>query len=276
DLSELDSLDEMDSESLETDLSLDSEFLNKLEGVDESQSTEDSDALDIDLSDLEVDSVPAASAEAAPQAEEEPMPFDLSEIEDVLDMTQSEDQDAIELEDSCFTPLEGLLMGTRSGDIDPAIVLQIMSKEDLSLNDATTMLNKHSGLQGISGLSSDMREIEEEYKSNERARIAHDIFTYRIKKYIGAYSAAMKGVDILVFTGGIGENSAMVRKNATEGLGFFGNTIDDKNNKIKDKNEQINSADDSKVKCYVIQNNEELVIALDTMDIVNQIRKKSG
>ncbi|MEJ2405760.1 MAG: FimV/HubP family polar landmark protein [Candidatus Thiodiazotropha sp.] len=100
DLSELDSLDEMDSESLETDLSLDSEFLNKMEGVDESQSTEDSDALDIDLSDLEVDSVPAASAEAAPQAEEEPMPFDLSEIEDVLDMTQSEDQDAIELEDS--------------------------------------------------------------------------------------------------------------------------------------------------------------------------------
>jgi pilus assembly protein FimV len=100
DLSELDSLDEMDSESLETDLSLDSEFLNKMEGVDESQSTEDSDALDIDLSDLEVDSVPAASAEVAPQAEEEPMPFDLSEIEDVLDMTQSEDQDAIELEDS--------------------------------------------------------------------------------------------------------------------------------------------------------------------------------
>ena len=174
-----------------------------------------------------------------------------------------------------FTPLEGLLMGTRSGDIDPAIVLQIMSKEDLSLNDATTMLNKHSGLQGISGLSSDMREIEEEYKSNERARIAHDIFTYRIKKYIGAYAAAMGGVDVVVFTGGIGENSSMVRKKSTEGLEFFGLKIDDAKNTSNGSDEKLISTDESKVKCYVIPTNEELVIALDTMEIVNNLKKES-
>jgi acetate kinase len=174
-----------------------------------------------------------------------------------------------------FTPLEGLLMGTRSGDIDPAIVLQIMSKEDLSLNDATTMLNKHSGLQGISGLSSDMREIEEEYKSNERARIAHDIFTYRIKKYIGAYAAAMGGLDILVFTGGIGENSSMVRKNSTEELDFLGLKIDDVKNKSKNPEDKEINSDDSNAKCFVIPTNEELVIALDTMEIVNSLKEKS-
>ena len=174
-----------------------------------------------------------------------------------------------------FTPLEGLLMGTRSGDIDPAIVLQIMSKEDLSLNDATTMLNKHSGLQGISGLSSDMREIEEEYKSNERARIAHDIFTYRIKKYLGAYAAAMGGVDIIVFTGGIGENSSMVRKNSTEGLELIGLKIDNAKNLSKNDGDKLISTDDSKVKCYVIPTNEELVIAMDTMEIVNNLKKES-
>ena len=174
-----------------------------------------------------------------------------------------------------FTPLEGLLMGTRSGDIDPAIVLQIMVKEDLSINDATTMLNKHSGLQGISGLSSDMREIEEEYKSNERARIAHDIFTYRIKKYIGAYAAAMGGVNVVVFTGGIGENSAMVRKNSTEGLEFMGLSIDDSKNKKDGEGDKIINTDNSKIKCFVIPTNEELVIALDTMDIVNKIKDES-
>ena len=174
-----------------------------------------------------------------------------------------------------FTPLEGLLMWTRSGDIDPAIVLQIMVKEDLSINDATTMLNKHSGLQGISGLSSDMREIEEEYKSNERARIAHDIFTYRIKKYIGAYAAAMGGVNVVVFTGGIGENSAMVRKNSTEGLEFMGLSIDDSKNKKDGEGDKIINTDNSKIKCFVIPTNEELVIALDTMDIVNKIKDES-
>jgi len=173
-----------------------------------------------------------------------------------------------------FTPLEGLLMGTRCGDMDPAIILQIMNKEDLTQNDITTMLNKHSGLQGISGISSDMREIEEEYKSNERARVAHDIFTYRLKKYIGGYAAALGGLDVLVFTGGIGENSAMVRKNASSGLEFMGIEIDDKKNTAKTKGFREINTQNAKVKCFVIPTNEELVIALDTMMIVKQLQKK--
>lgn len=167
-----------------------------------------------------------------------------------------------------FTPLEGLLMGTRSGDLDPAVILQIMNKEDLTLNDATTMLNKHSGLMGVSGLSSDMREIEDEYEDNERARMAHDLFTYRLKKYIGAYAAAMGGVDIIVFTGGIGENSWMVRQNSLEGLGFLGVRLDPQKNREKSRGERIVSAGDSPVAVMVIPTNEELVIAMDTMAIV--------
>ncbi|MGD9897492.1 MAG: acetate/propionate family kinase [Calditrichaceae bacterium] len=169
-----------------------------------------------------------------------------------------------------FTPLEGLLMGTRSGDLDPAIILQIMGKEELTMNDATTMLNKHSGLQGVSGISSDMREIENEYKESGRARLAHDIFTYRLKKYIGAYAAAMGGLDAIVFTGGIGENSSLVRKNSLEGLEFLGVKLDNLKNEAKSKEERTISSDDSKVTCLVIPTNEELVIAIDTMRIVNE------
>ena len=169
-----------------------------------------------------------------------------------------------------FTPLEGLLMGTRSGDMDPAIILQIMHKEELTPNDATTLLNKHSGLLGISGLSSDMREIEEEYEESKRAKLAHDIFTYRLKKYIGAYSAAMGGLDILVFTGGIGENSVMVRRNVLSGLEFLGAYIDDEKNEDRSKRERAICGADSKVKIYIIPTNEELVIARDTARIVAQ------
>jgi len=129
-------------------------------------------------------------------------------------------------------------------------------------------------LQGISGISSDMREIEEEYKSNERARVAHDIFTYRLKKYIGGYAAALGGLDVLAFTGGIGENSSMVRKNATAGLEFMGIVIDEKKNTAKTKDAREISAQNAKVKCLVIPTNEELVIALDTMLIVKQLQKK--
>ncbi|MBN2707658.1 MAG: acetate kinase [Calditrichaceae bacterium] len=173
-----------------------------------------------------------------------------------------------------FTPLEGLLMGTRSGDMDPAIILQIMSKEELTLNDATILLNKHSGLIGVSGVSSDMREIEENYNSNERAKLAHDMFTYRLKKYIGAYAAAMGGVDILVFTGGIGENSILVRKNSLQDLEFLGLKIDSAKNELKSKEARYISAGDSKVKCVVIPTNEELIIAMDTMEIVKGLKKK--
>ena len=171
-----------------------------------------------------------------------------------------------------LTPLEGLVMGTRSGDLDPAIILQIMHKEELTPNDATTLLNKHSGLIGVSGISSDMREIEEEYETNERARVAHDIFTYRLRKYIGAYAAAMGGVDVIVFTGGIGENSAMVREHSLQGLEFMGVNLDKAKNEASDKKEREISTDDSKVKVFVIPTNEELVIAMDTMRIVHEMK----
>ncbi len=171
-----------------------------------------------------------------------------------------------------FTPLEGLMMGTRSGDLDPAIILQIMHKEELTPNDATTLLNKHSGLIGVSGLSSDMREIEEEYEENPRAKLAHDIFTYRLKKYIGAYAAAMGGVDAIVFTGGIGENSSMVRDHALTDMEFLGLKLDKEKNEAKVKGERDISASDSKVKVLVIPTNEELVIALDTMNIVQNLK----
>ncbi len=172
-----------------------------------------------------------------------------------------------------FTPLEGLMMGTRSGDLDPAIILQIMHKEELTPNDATTLLNKHSGLIGVSGISSDMREIEEEYEKNERAKVAHDIFTYRLRKYIGAYAAAMGGVDVIVFTGGIGENSVMVREHSLQGMEFMGVKLDKAKNEASDKKEREISADDSQVKVWVIPTNEELVIALDTMNIVNGLKQ---
>lgn len=171
-----------------------------------------------------------------------------------------------------FTPLEGLVMGTRSGDLDPAIILQIMHKEELTPNDATTLLNKHSGLIGVSGISSDMREIEEEYENSERARLAHNIFTYRLRKYIGAYAAAMGGTDVIVFTGGIGENSVMVREHSLQGLEFMGVKLDKKKNEASDKKEREISADDSKVKVFVIPTNEELVIAMDTMRIVKETK----
>lgn len=169
-----------------------------------------------------------------------------------------------------FTPLEGLLMGTRCGDMDPAIILQIMSKEELTLNDANILLNKHSGLQGISGLSSDMREIEEEYESNERAKLAHDMFTYRLKKYIGSYSAVLSGIDAIVFTGGIGENSDLVRKNTLDGLSYLGIDLDSEKNMVRSKEERDISTAKSNVRLYVIPTNEELVIALDTKRIVEE------
>jgi acetate kinase len=167
-----------------------------------------------------------------------------------------------------FTPLEGLLMGTRCGDMDPQIILFIMAKEGLTLNEAGTLLNKHSGLQGISGVSSDMREIIEEMNNNDRkAGYAFDVFTYRVKKYIGAYAAAMGGVDAVVFTGGIGENSADVRKACCDNLGFLGIEVDDAKNTSKEKEKNI-SQDGTRAAVLVIPTNEELVIALDTMDIV--------
>lgn len=172
-----------------------------------------------------------------------------------------------------FTPLEGLLMGTRSGDMDPSVILYIMAKEGLSLSEANTLLNKHSGLIGISGESSDMREIEEALgEGNKKAKLAFDVFTYKIKKYVGAYAAAMGGVDALVFTGGIGENSNLVRKDVCSNLEFMGIDFDDEKNN-NTKGECAITKPDSKVKVFRIPTNEELVIALDTEMIVNEQSK---
>jgi acetate kinase len=171
-----------------------------------------------------------------------------------------------------FTPLEGLLMGTRSGDMDTSVILYIMGKEGLTLNEAGTLLNKHSGLQGISGVSSDMREVVAEMKNGDKkATNAFDVFAYRVKKYIGAYAAAMGGVDAVVFTGGIGENSADVRKAACEGLEFLGIDIDDEKNTSKEKEKNV-SREGSRTAVLVTPTNEELVIALDTMEIVNKLK----
>ena len=168
-----------------------------------------------------------------------------------------------------FTPLEGLLMGTRCGDLDPSIITYVMGKEELSISEVNTMLNKHSGLAGISGESSDMREIEQSVEDGDKkATYAFDVFNYRIKKYVGAYAAAMGGIDALVFTGGIGENSSNVRKAVCSGLEFLGLNLDlDKNENVV--GEMNLASDNSPNQILRIPTNEELVIAMDTEKIVN-------
>ncbi len=168
-----------------------------------------------------------------------------------------------------FTPLEGVMMGTRSGDFDPAVVPYVMNKENLSTNDLNNLLNKKSGIQGVTGISSDMRDIEDGIKDgNEMAILGMDMYEYRIRKYIGAYAAAMNGVDAIVFTAGVGENSAILRSMLCQNLGYLGIEIDEElnaNRKIKEK--EI-STKNSKVRVFVIPTNEELVIARDTYQIV--------
>lgn len=174
-----------------------------------------------------------------------------------------------------FTPLEGLLMGTRSGDLDPAIILHVMAREELSLHEANTLLNKHSGIQGISGFSSDMQDIiAESQKGNLGAQLALDVYCYRIRKYIGAYSAALGGLDALVFTAGVGENSAVVRKKCCENLKFLGIQIDDEKNEEAKGVETEIQTDDSPVKVFCIPTNEELVIALDTKRIIEEAKER--
>jgi acetate kinase len=170
-----------------------------------------------------------------------------------------------------FTPLEGLLMGTRSGDIDPSIITFLMGKEELILFEINTLLNKHSGLTGVSGVSSDMREIISAVdEGNKKAKYAFDIFCYRIKKYLGSYSAAMGGLDTFVFTGGIGENSSRIRKEVCSNLEFLGIEIDEEKN---NSNGELISKESSKVKVFCIPTNEELVIATDTEKIVSSAKE---
>ncbi|MGO4107524.1 acetate/propionate family kinase [Paenibacillus sp. YAF4_2] len=168
-----------------------------------------------------------------------------------------------------MTPLEGLMMGTRSGDLDPAIVPYVMNKEDLTLNEVNSMLNKHSGLLAISGISSDMREIVEAMgEGDTNAKLAFDMYTYRVRKYIGAYAAAMNGVDIILFTAGVGENSNVLRKAVCEGISFLGVELDEERNNVRSKEVRQISTDISRVKVLVVPTNEELLIARDTYTIV--------
>ncbi len=169
-----------------------------------------------------------------------------------------------------LTPLEGLVMGTRSGDIDPAIMEFIAKKENLSIEEVVTVLNKKSGLSGMTkGGSSDFRDLQDEIKAgNELAATAVDVFCYRVAKYIGSYVAAMNGVDAIAFTAGIGENVALVRRKVCEYLGYLGISIDEETNLKTFGDEVVLSTADSKVKVAVIPTNEELAIARETVALV--------
>ncbi len=170
-----------------------------------------------------------------------------------------------------LTPLEGLIMGTRSGDIDAGAVTFIMDKEHLDTKGLSNLLNKQSGLAGVSGGFSDFRDILKAIsEGNDRARLAKEMYTYRIKKYIGQYAAAMGGVDIIVFTGGAGENQWEVREGATDGLEFLGVKVSVEKNHSCRATEMTISDDDSKVKVCVIPTDEELMIASDTLNIVTK------
>jgi acetate kinase len=168
-----------------------------------------------------------------------------------------------------LTPVEGLMMGTRCGDLDVGALTYIMNKEEIGLNATNTLLNKHSGVLGISGVSSDMREVEAAAEEgNERAILALRMYEYRIKKYIGAYAAAMGGIDAIIFTGGIGENASETRENVIKGLEFLGIDFDfEKNKGVRGKEIEL-TKEGSRVKVWIIPTDEELVIARDTFEIV--------
>ncbi len=176
-----------------------------------------------------------------------------------------------------FTPLEGLVMGTRSGDIDPAIVDFIAAKEGLSAQEVESLLNKQSGLIGISGLTNDMRELlaESEEHDDRRAHLAIEIFCYRARKYIGAYLAALGGADAVVFTGGIGENSPAIRARICAGLEWLGLELDaDRNSALTNRREGLISRDDARLAAYVIPTDEELLIARDTVRAVRGVPQR--
>ena len=168
-----------------------------------------------------------------------------------------------------MTPVEGLLMGTRCGDIDPGVIGFLMEKENIGYNSMLTLINKHSGVLGVSGVSSDMREIESAIADgNDRAALAMKIYNYRIRKYIGSYAAALGGLDVLVFTGGVGENQFKTRAEVCKGLEFMGIKLDEKINDGMRGEEKLISAPDSKVKIIVVPTDEEFMIADDTMKVL--------
>lgn len=169
-----------------------------------------------------------------------------------------------------LTPLEGMMMGTRSGDVDPSAVLAIMKEEGLTPDEMSDLLNKQSGVLGISGVSSDMREVTSAAEEgNKRAALALEMYSHRIKKYIGSYAAIMGGVDIIVFTAGVGEHQWDIRYNSTTGLEFLGVKLDEAKNRKNFGEEEIISADDSRVKVVVVPTDEELMIASDTLALIS-------
>jgi len=172
-----------------------------------------------------------------------------------------------------LTTVEGLMMGTRSGDLDPGVIHHLSTAVGLSIDSIYTMLNRESGLLGVSGVSNDMREvIESAKKGNARCRLAVEMFAYRVKKYIGAYAAALGGVDALVFTAGIGVNSPLIRKKACEGLAYMGLEIDSNKNRLAIGKESDISGAGSRVRVLVIPTDEEKMIARDTVEVVERMR----
>jgi len=173
-----------------------------------------------------------------------------------------------------FTPLEGVIMGSRCGAIDPAVVPFVMEKENIPVEEMGNWMNKKCGFLGVSGISSDLREIEDAvHAGHERATLAYNILAYQIKKYIGSYTAAMNGLDCIVFTAGIGENNMDIRRMSLENMEYFGIKLDLEKNNVRGPKDTIEiSAPDSKVKVLIIPTNEELVIASDTMAIVNKTK----
>ncbi len=170
-----------------------------------------------------------------------------------------------------LTPVEGLMMGTRCGDLDLGVLTYIMQKEEIGLAATNTLINKHSGVLGVSGVSSDMREVEEAVENgNKRAKLALDIYNYRIRKYIGAYAAAMGGVDIIVYTGGIGENADTTRAGVSKDFEYLGLEFDFEKNKGIRGEEIVLSKENSKVVAMIVPTDEELVIAQDTLEIISE------
>ena len=171
-----------------------------------------------------------------------------------------------------LTPLAGIPMVTRSGDLDPSVVTYIMKKENMTASEVEDMLNKQSGVQGISGLAPDFRVIESEsYTDNERAKIAMESFKYAVASYIAKYAVAMNGIDAIVFTGGVGENQINIRKGICKQLEFMGVIVDEEANNVRGE-ERLITKPESKIRAYIIPTNEELMIAKETEKLVNYIK----
>jgi acetate kinase len=168
-----------------------------------------------------------------------------------------------------FTPLEGLVMGTRCGDIDPAIIIHLLTNENITAEDLYVLLNKKSGLLGISGLTNDMRTIlKSAAAGHDRAKLAMDVFCYRIKKYISSYIGVLNGLDVLVFTAGIGENSPTIREKCCQEMDFLGIKLDSAANNDTIAKQGVISSPDSKVKVIVVPTNEELMIARESVKVL--------